>query len=121
MSPTALEGTDPEVSQHCQILPIHIKPSSPSIQLSSEMLPVVVVPDLLILAEVYPEHLNRPGEGKDHLCCLCSFRHSNMDAILMHIRKHLEVVVGCPCLWERISKCGLAPQTMVKRFPTYRL
>ena len=57
---------------------------------------MVVVPELLILVELYPEHLNRPGGGKDYLCCLCLFRHSNLDTILMHVRKHLEVVVGCP-------------------------
>ena len=82
--------TDPEVSQHCQITPIPIE------SLSLETHPVVVIPELLILAEAYPEHLNRPGEGMDYLCHLCLFRHYNLDTVLMHIRKHLEVVVGCP-------------------------
>ena len=57
---------------------------------------MMVVPELLIPAEVYPECLNRPGGGKDFPCCLCQFRHSNLDMILTHVRKHLEVVVGCP-------------------------
>ena len=62
----------------------------------STSFPVVVVPKLAIPAEVYPEHLNRPGRGKDYLCCLCHFRHSNLDCFLTHIRKHLEVTIGCP-------------------------
>ena len=62
---------------------------------SSIFSPVVVVPKLAISAEAYPELLNRPGGGKDYLCCLCPFRHSNLDSILTHVRKHLEVIIGC--------------------------
>ena len=94
MAPTALEGTDPEVSQHHHIIPISIEPSSPNIELSSETLPVMVVPQFPILTEAYPEHLNRQGGGKYYLCHLCWFRHSNLDTILIHIRKHLVVLVG---------------------------
>ena len=96
MAPTALEDTDPALSQHHEIIPTPIEPSSPNTQWSSETLLVVVVPEFLIWEEAYPEHLNRPGGDKDYLCHLCQFRHSNLDMILMHIRKHLEVVVGCP-------------------------
>ena len=62
MAPTALEGTDPKVSQHCQIIPTPIEPSSPNTEQSLKTLPMVVVPELLIPAEAYPEHLTRPGE-----------------------------------------------------------
>ena len=62
----------------------------------STSFPVVVVPELAIPAEAYPEHLNRPGGGKNYLCCLCPFGHSNLDCILTHIRKHLEITIGCP-------------------------
>ena len=58
--------------------------------------PVVVVPELTILAEAYPECLNRPGGGKEYLCHLCAFRHSNQDCILTHIKKHLDITIGCP-------------------------
>ena len=57
---------------------------------------VVVVPELTRLAEAYPEHLNRPDRGKEYLCHLCAFRHSNLDSILTHIRKHLDIMIGCP-------------------------
>ena len=82
--------TYPEVSQLCQFTHLPIESSS------SETHPMVVVPEPLIPAEVYPECLNRPGGGKDYLCHLCLFRHSNLDTILTHVRQHLEVVVACP-------------------------
>ena len=44
------------------------------------------LPSSIIPAEVYPEQINRPGGGKDYLCCLCPFRHSNLDSILTHVR-----------------------------------
>ena len=40
--------------------PMSSTPSDPSTRLASY--PVVVVPELTILAEAYPEHLNRPGD-----------------------------------------------------------
>ena len=63
---------------------------------SDAVLPVVVVSELAIPAEAYPEWINRPSGGKDYLCCLCPFRHSKLDSILTHVRKHLEVVIVCP-------------------------
>ena len=76
----------------------HITPIliSPLPSTSSISLPVVVVPELAIPVEEYPEHINRPSGGKDYLCHLCPFRHSNLDSILTHIRKHLDVIIGCP-------------------------
>ena len=58
--------------------------------------PVVVIPELVIPAEAYPEHVNRPGGAKEYLCHLCCFTHSNLDSILTHGRKHLDVTVGYP-------------------------
>ena len=40
---------------------------------STASMPIVVVPELAIPADAYPEHLNRPGRGKDYLCQLCHF------------------------------------------------
>ena len=68
--------------------------SDPSIRSTS--CPIVVVPELAISAEVYPECINIPGGGKDYLHCLCSFRHSNLDCTLIHVRKHLDIIIGCP-------------------------
>ena len=82
------------------VTPTPVELSSSTIVSSSstkaETLPIVVVPELLIPAEAYPECLNRPGGGKDYLCCLCLFRNSNLDTSLTHVRKHLEVIIGCP-------------------------
>ena len=41
-------------------------------------------------------HLNRPSGGKEYLCHLCTFRHSNLDCILSHIRKHLNIMISYP-------------------------
>ena len=57
--------------------------------------PVVVVPKLAIPAEAYPEHLNQPGDTKEYLCHLCTFRHSNLECILTHIMKLLDITIGC--------------------------
>ena len=75
-----------------------ISPSVSTMPLTSSIasFPVVVVPELVILAEVCPECLNRPGGGEDYLCHLCHFTHSNLDSILCHVRKHLDVTIGCP-------------------------
>ena len=68
--------------------------------------PAVVVPKLTIPAEAYPACLNRPVTGKDDLCCLCSFRCSNLDCILTHVRKHLDIMIGYPV-------CGKGYQNVV--------
>ena len=71
--------------------------SSPSSSLPSKSVsyPVIVIPELAIPAEAYPKCLNWPGD-KDYLCLLCSFQHSNLGCILTHIRKHLNITIGCP-------------------------
>ena len=72
-------------------------------------LPVVVVSEVAIAAEAYPEWINRPDGGKDYLCCLCLFRHLNLDCILTHVRKHLEIIISCPICckgyWNAMFLC----------------
>ena len=72
---------------------------------SSISFAVVVVPKLAISTEAYPEHLNRPGGGKDYLCSLCHFTYSNLDSILTHVKKDLDVTIGC-------AICGRGYQNM---------
>ena len=40
---------------------------------STVSIPIVVMPKLAILVDAYPEHLNRPGRGKDCLYQMCCF------------------------------------------------
>ena len=91
----------------CQhITPTSIGPSSSVSNLSSSSsamkFPVVVGSELALPAEAYPERINKPGGGKDYLCHLCLFRHSNLDSILTHVRKHLEVTIGFLCVAKGI-------------------
>ena len=89
-----------------------ISPSvSAMLSTSSISFPVVYVSKLAIPAEAYPEHLNRPGGGKDYLCCLCPFRHSNLASILTHVRKHLEVTIGCPICDRGYQNTVSPPET----------
>ena len=73
------------------IIPTLVESSSPasttysSVSASGTAFPIVVVPELAISAETYPKWINRLG-GKDYLCCLCLFRHSNLNCILKHVR-----------------------------------
>ena len=100
--PALPEAKAPKVSndfQYHQITPTPVASSSISALLSStrsETFPIVVVSELVIPAEAYPEHLNRPGGGKDYQCHLCPFRHSDLHSILTHVRKHLKIAIGCP-------------------------
>ena len=77
----------------------------------SSSFPVVVVSKPAIPAEAYPELFNRPSGGKDYLCCLCPFRHSNLDCILAHVRKHLEITIGCPVSSRGYQNAASPPQT----------
>ena len=93
-------------SKHQQITPTLIpqpevasSPSSPlcpSPSAKSTSLPTVIVPELVIPAEGQPEQINQPGGGKEYKCQLCTFHHTNKDCILTHIRKHLDITIGCP-------------------------
>ena len=58
--------------------------------------PIIAMPKLAIPAHVYPEWLNKPSGGKDYLCQLCYFSYSNLESILTHVRRHLDITVGCP-------------------------
>ena len=76
--PTPPKAKGPKISiedlpYHC-ITPTPVGSSSSSV--CAGALPVVVVPELAIPAEEYPEQINRPSGGKDYLCNLCPFRHS---------------------------------------------
>ena len=91
---TAMESQDVPMltPKHCSItttlvwssdspLPFTSSTSSdPSTKSASY--PVIVVPELAIPVVAYPEHSNWPGGGKEYLCHLCTFRHSNLDFIL---------------------------------------
>ena len=70
--------------------------SSPGPSSKSDTYPILVVPELAIPAEAQPEQLNQSGGGKKYQCQLCTFCHSNLDCILTHIRKHLDITIGCP-------------------------
>ena len=87
-------------SQHHHITPtlvgLSLSISTSSLSTSVGSFLVVVVPELAIPAETYPECINRPGGGKDYLCHLCLFRNFNLDTVLTHVRKHLDVTTGCP-------------------------
>ena len=72
--------------------------------------PVVVVPKLAIPAEAYSEHLNQPGGGKEYPCHLCTFRHLNLDCILTHMRKHLNIMIGCPVCGKGYQNVALLCQ-----------
>ena len=86
------------VSEHCRVSTtlISLSVSAKSSTSSTAAFPVVVVPELVIPAEAYPECLIRPGAGKDYLCQLCHFSHSYLHSILTHVRKHLDITIGCP-------------------------
>ena len=79
-------------SEHHHITPTPLSPLSST---SSVSYPVAVAPELAIPAEAYPNCINRPSWSKDYLCCLCPFKHSNLDSVLTHVRKHLDITIGC--------------------------
>ena len=93
---TKISTDSAPISKCHQITTTLSSPSVPATSSASSIsFPVLVVPKLAISAEAYPEHLSRPGGGKDYLCCLCHFRHSKLVSILTHVRKHLDVTIGC--------------------------
>ena len=92
-------------SQCHHITPTPIRPSSTS----SMSFLVIVMPELAISVEAYPKYINGPGGGKDYLCCLCPFRHSNLDSIMTHVRKHFRHDHQMPCIWQRLSECCIPP------------
>ena len=88
-----IEATSPKC---CHIIPL---PISPPISGSGSLplqLPVVVIPELSVLAYALPVWINCPGGCKDYKCQLCALQHTNRDCMLMHIWQHLEISIGCP-------------------------
>ena len=88
ITPTPVQSSDSPMS--------FTSSSSFDLSIKSASYPIVVVPEFAIPAEAYPEHLNWPGGGKEYQYHLCTFRHSNLDFIQTHIRKHLNITIGCP-------------------------
>ena len=85
------------IPKHFCIIPTPIPTlEAPSTSSTSSSCPIVVVLELAIPADAYPECINRPGGGKNYLCYLCSFHYTNYDCILTHVRKHLDLTIGCP-------------------------
>ena len=80
----------------CQIIPVLIPTTASRSSSLPSKLPVVVVPELAVLAHVLPEQINCPGGCKDYRCQLCAFQHTNKDCMLMHIQQHLDISIGCP-------------------------
>ena len=82
--------------KHCHIIPTLAPILDVPLTSSTSSYPIAMVLELVILAEAYPECINRPSGDKDYLCHLCSFQHTNYDCMLTHIRKHLNITIGCP-------------------------
>ena len=81
---------------HCIVQTLVPTLEGPSTSSTSSSCPIDVVPELTIPTDACLEHTNRPGGCKDYHCCLCSFHHTSYDCILTHMRKHLDVSIGCP-------------------------
>ena len=85
------------IPKHCHIVPTLVPtPEGPSTSSTSSSCPIVIVPELAITTDACPECINRSDGGKDYHCHICSFHPTNYDCILTHIRKHLDVTLGCP-------------------------
>ena len=109
-NPTALKtiktkiSNIPAVSKHHQISTTLICPSVSAMLSTSSAVPstsstmstpTIVVPELVIPADAFPELLNKPDRGKDYIGQLCHFSHSTFSSILTHVRGHLDITVGC--------------------------
>ena len=80
---TELQDVPDSIPKHCHItltpvqsadFPMPSTSSTSSVPSSKSILyPVIVVPELAIPTETYPEHLNQPGGSKDYVCQLCTF------------------------------------------------
>ena len=64
-------------SKHCHIIPTPAPILDVPLTSSTSSYPIAVVLELVILAETNPEFINRPSGGKDYLCHLCSFQHTD--------------------------------------------
>ena len=77
-------------------LPLPSSPPSPCPFDKSTSYPTLIVPELVIPTDAQPEWINQPGGGKKYKCKLCIFQHTNKDCILTHVRKHVDITIGCP-------------------------
>ena len=73
-----------------------------SLPSKSASYPVIVIPELAIPVGTDPECVNQPG-GKDYLCHVCTFWHSDLDCILTHVSKHLNITISCPGCGKRVQ------------------
>ena len=85
------DPSEPSTSAHPLTSSVQSLSTGPATALAT-----IVVPDLAILADAYPECRNRPGRSKDYLCQISCFSHRNLDSILTHVRRHLDITVACP-------------------------
>ena len=96
MAPGPQEAPQNVLKHHCIVPTLAPTLDVPSTSSTLSSYPIAVVPELTILTDAYPKHINSPGRGKNYFCCLCSFHHTNYDCMLTHIKKHLNVTIGCP-------------------------
>ena len=92
--------------KHCHIVPTSIQPPesfplpsgphSPGPSDKSTLYPTLIVQEPAIPTEAQPEWINQPGGGKEYQCQLCTFHLTNKDCMLTHIKKHLDITIGCP-------------------------
>ena len=61
----------------------------------SSKFPSIVVPKLAVPMHALPEQINHQGDHKYYKYQICVFQHTNIDCMLMHIWKHLELSVRC--------------------------
>ena len=101
---SVVKTIEPPTKCHCMVptlLPSSTKSSPlpaapPSPGSSVELFLMVVIPELAIPPEAMPEQINQLGGMKNYQCWLCTFAHTNRDCMLMHIWKHLNIIIGCP-------------------------
>ena len=104
------------IPKHCQIALIPIQSPESSVPSSSSSssnpstksapYPIIVVPKFTIPADGHPEQLNQPGGRREYWCQLCTFCHLNLDCILTHVRKHLDMTTGCPICGKRFQNAA---------------
>ena len=87
--------------------PLPDNPPSPSPSVKPASYLTVVVPKLTIPLEAMPEQINQLGGVKNYKCQLCIFHHTNKDCMLTHIRKHLDITIGCPMCGKGFQNVAL--------------
>ena len=95
-----------EISECCHIVPTSIQPSdstslpssppSPGPSNKPTSYPILIFLEVAVLVDSQPEWLSQPSGGKEYRCQLCAFQHTNRHCMLTHIRKYLDITIGCP-------------------------